>query len=40
MPESSFSTPLMQLNIKAARKHFEELEKIVDEPSVPVSRAR
>merc|ERR1711981_1474359 len=30
MPESSFSTPLMQLNIRAARKHFEALEKAVE----------
>jgi len=30
MPESTFSTPLMQLNIRAARKHFEALEKSVD----------
>ena len=29
-PESSFSTPLMQLNIRAARKHFEALEKAVE----------
>ena len=26
MPDSSFSTPLMQLNIHAAKKHFERLE--------------
>ena len=26
MPDSSFSTPLMQLNIQAAKKHFEKLE--------------
>jgi len=30
MPESTFSTPLMQLNIRAARKHFEALEKATD----------
>ena len=30
MPQSTFSTPLMQLNIKAARKHFEGLEKAVE----------
>ena len=27
MPQSTFSTPMMQLNIRAARKHFEILEK-------------
>lgn len=30
MPQSTFSTPLMQLNIRAARKHFEALEKSVE----------
>lgn len=34
MPESTFSTPLMQLNIKAARKHFEALEKSVEGETV------
>jgi len=37
MPQSTFSTPMMQLNIKAARKHFEALEKSVENEASNVS---
>lgn len=40
MPQSTFSTRLLKINIKAAKKHFEGLEKAVEHESGPSSGKR